>query len=124
MPQLKRVQQENMRKQVQKIIFQLKQDICRMLATEWLGGQTTSDQDQGKISQQVYDDKISRVKTQYLKMWQVIQKLNGKLGLAASDDHETQVIYDDLTTELKFKLLNGFQEVNFKVDDSVGLHSS
>ena len=79
-----------------------------MLAAEWLG-QTASDKNQPKISQQAYDDKISRVKTQYLKTRQVIQKLNSKLGLSASDDHETRVIYDDLTTELKFKLLNSFE---------------
>jgi len=80
-----------------------------MLTTEWLGQTGSTDHYQTKISQQVYDDKISRVKTQYLKMRQVILKLNSKLGLAASDDYETRLIYDDLTTELKFKLLNAFE---------------
>lgn len=91
-----------------------------MLAAEWLA----SSQDPPKISQQAYDDKISRVKTQYLRMRQLIQKLNSKLGLANSDDTLTRRIYDDFTTEIKFKVLNGFEEVNFKVEDSVGLHPS
>ena len=57
-------------------------------------------------------------------MWQLIQKLNSKLELAQSDDPETRALYDDLTTELKYTLLNGFEQLNFKVDESVGLHSS
>lgn len=91
-----------------------------MLATEWL----TSSNDQIKISQQAYDDKISRVKTQYLRMRQLIQKLNSKLGLVNSADKLTRAIYDDFITEIKFKVLNGFEQVNFKVEDSVGLHPS
>ena len=57
-------------------------------------------------------------------MWQLIQKLHSKLELAQSDDPETRALYDDLTTELKYTLLNGFEQVNFKLDESVGLHSS
>lgn len=96
MPQLKRVQQENMRIQVQKIIFQLKQDISKMLANEWLGAAAIAsdfsasgamnEKDTRKITQQEYDDKISRCKSEYLKLWQLIQKLNGKLNLSASED--------------------------------------
>ena len=50
-----------------------------MLTTEWLGSaalasehQSQKDRDANRISQQEYDDKISRAKTEYLKLWQVI----------------------------------------------------
>lgn len=96
-----------------------------MLSQEWVGNFDSLPQnDKNKIQQQEYDDKISRVKTHYLKMWQVIQKLNSKLDLASSSDSQTRAIYEDLTTELKFSLLNGFEQVNFRCDESVGLHSS
>ena len=89
---------------MQKIIFQLKQDISNLLATEWLGATAIAadssdngainERGTGRIGQQEYDDKISRCKTEYLKLWQLLQKLNGKLNLAASDDHDTRAIYD------------------------------
>ena len=75
-----------------------------MLANEWLGAAAIAsefsasgvmnERDAPRITQQEYDDKISRCKSEYLKLWQLIQKLNGKLNLSASDDQETRAIYD------------------------------
>ena len=39
-------------------------------------------------------------------------------------DADTREIYNELITDLKFSLLNGFEQLNFKCDDTVGLHSS
>ena len=47
-----------------------------------------------------------------------------KLGLANSDDQLTRALYDELLTELRLRVLSGFEEVNFRVEESVGLHPS
>ena len=58
-----------------------------------------------------------------MKVWQIVQSLQAKLRLGESADPETRHLYEELTQELKLKVLSGFETVNFAAEEDVELLS-
>ena len=122
MPQLKRVQQQNMRESVEKQIFQLRQDICQRLVQEWIYVEIPASADAQTarpVGQEQYSQAVNRVKSQYLKFWGLTQHLANKLAVAKQADPKIRGTYSDLIDALKIKLLNSFEDINFRADNSV-----
>ena len=59
------------------------------------------------------------MKSQYLKFWGLTQQLASTLSLARQTDPKLRGAYSDLIDDLKIKLLNAFEDINFRADNSV-----